>query len=163
MKMWHRISLRARIYIILAALVLISSSAVTKDFYKGFVNREASDGQLTALMRWGSGFFILLSMVLAYLKPGVIVTILSISWGAIASVFLGPFIWGLFTRWVSRTGAVVSAILGLGTCIALTVAWGLSRTPQSGAVGMMVSLASAPLAGLFGRDRGRDRATVDEG
>jgi SSS family solute:Na+ symporter len=147
----------------LAALVLISSSAVAKDFYKGFVNRDASDRQLTALMRWGSGFFILLSMVLAFLKPGVIVTILSISWGAIASVFLGPFIWGLFTRWVSRPGAVVSAILGLGTCIALTVIWGLSRTPQSGAVGMMVSLASAPLAGLLGRDRERDRTPVDEG
>jgi Na+/proline symporter len=138
----------------LAALVLISSSAVAKDFYKGFVKPDATDRQLTALMRWGSGFFIVLSIVLAYFKPGVIVTVLSISWGAIASIFLGPFIWGIFTRWVNRTGAVVSAILGLGTCIALTFVWGLSKTPQSGAVGMIVSLAAAPVAGLLTRRSG---------
>ncbi len=138
----------------LAALVLISSSAVAKDLYKGFLRRDATDRQLTALMRGGSIFFIILSMLLAYFKPGVIVTILSISWGAIASLFLGPFIWGIFTRWVNRTGAIVSAMLGLGTCLVLTVEWGLSKTPQAGAVGMMVSLASAPIAGLLsGRNR----------
>jgi SSS family solute:Na+ symporter len=132
----------------LAALVLISSSTVAKDFYKGFLKRDATDAQLTALMRWGSAFFILLSMILAFLKPGVIVTILSISWGAIASVFLGPFIWGLFTKWLSRAAAIGSSILGLGTCLGLTVLWGLSRTPQAGALGMIVSFVSAPLLNL---------------
>ncbi len=132
----------------LAALVLISSSTVAKDFYKGFLKRDATDANLTALMRWGSGFFILLSMVLASLKPAVIVTILSISWGAIASVFLGPFIWGLFTKWVSRTAAIGSSVLGLGTCLVLFLLLGPQKAPQAGAIGMMVSLATAPLIGL---------------
>jgi SSS family solute:Na+ symporter/sodium/proline symporter len=133
----------------LAALVLISSSSVTKDFYKGFIKKDASDKQLTMLMRLGSVFFILLSIILALLKPAVIVTILSISWGAIASVFLGPFIWGLFTKWFSRTGAIISSLLGLGTCLFLFFLWGPSKVPQAGAIGMIVSLVVPPLTGLL--------------
>ncbi len=125
----------------LAALVLIASSTVTKDFYHGFINRKASDNSLTRLGRLSSGCFIILSMVLAWLKPAVIVTILSISWGAIASVFLGPFIWGLFCKKLEKPGAVTSSILGLGTCMVLFFSWGPAKVPQAASVGMLVSLS----------------------
>lgn len=128
----------------LAALVLISSSAVTKDFYAGFVNRNAGDKQLTLLMRISSVFFVTLSVILAYFKPATIVAILAISWGAIGSVFLGPFLWGLFSSRVNRTGALCSSVLGLGTCL---VMYGLGRpTPEAGTVGMLVSLTVNPVA-----------------
>lgn len=137
----------------LAALVLISSSTVTKDFYHGFVNREASDSSLTRLGRLSSGFFMILSMILAWMKPAVIVTILSISWGAIASVFLGPFIWGLFSRKLEKTGAIISSISGLGTCLVLFFLWGSSKVPQAASVGMIVSLAVPAVFVLFRRPR----------
>jgi len=124
----------------LASLVLIASSTVTKDFYHGFINRNASDSTLTSLGRLSSGCFIILSMILAWLKPAVIVTILSISWGAIASVFLGPFIWGLFCRKLEKSGAIASSILGLGVCMALFLSWGPSKVPQAASIGMLVSL-----------------------
>ena len=124
----------------LAALVLISSSTVTKDFYHGFINRKASDSTLTKLGRLSSGLFIVLSMILAWMKPAVIVTILSISWGAIASVFLGPFIWGLFSKKLEKHGAITASILGLGTCMVLFFSWGASKVPQAASVGMIVSL-----------------------
>ncbi len=125
----------------LASLVLIASSAVTKDFYHGFINRNASDSALTRLGRLSSGGFIVLSMILAWLKPAVIVTILSISWGAIASVFLGPFLWGLFCKKLKKPGAVTASILGLVTCMYLFFSWGPSKVPQAASVGMLVSLA----------------------
>ena len=124
----------------LAALVLISSSTVTKDFYHGFINRKASDKTLTKLGRLSSGFFIIISMILAWFKPAVIVTILSISWGAIASVFLGPFIWGLFSKKLGKSGAISSSIIGLGSCLFLFFSWGSSRVPQAASAGMLVSL-----------------------
>jgi len=126
----------------LASLVLISSSSVTKDFYHGFVKRDASDGRLTVLGRLTSAFFIILSMILALQKPAVIVTILSISWGAIASVFLGPFIWGILGRRIRKPEALASSILGLGTCMYLFFAWGASMAPQAASVGMIVSLVA---------------------
>jgi len=133
----------------LAALVLISSSTVTKDFYHGFINKNASDKQLTSLGRLASGFFIILSMILAWLKPAVIVTILSISWGAIASVFLGPFIWGLFSKMVSKGSAIAASVLGLTVCIALSFIWGKRMIPQAASVGMIVSLVIPAFGQLF--------------
>lgn len=124
----------------LASLVLIASSTITKDLYHGFINRKASDSALTGLGRLSSGCFIILSMILAWLKPAVIVTILSISWGAIASVFLGPFIWGLFCRKLEKPGAITASILGLGTCMLLFFLWGPTKVPQAASVGMIVSL-----------------------
>lgn len=80
----------------LAALVLISSSSVVKDLYAGFVNPDVPDRTLTRMMRVTSAVFILLSVVLAYLRPATIVAILSVSWGGDRLVLpravrLGPY------------------------------------------------------------------------
>jgi len=131
----------------LAALVLISSSAVIKDIYSGFVNKNASDKQLTLFMRYASAFFILLSVILAYFKPSTIVAILAISWGAIGSVFLGPFLWGLFSKRVNKFGAISSSVLGLAVCLILYISG--SSSPEAGTIGMMVSLAANPLFSLI--------------
>ncbi|KQC03741.1 MAG: sodium:solute symporter [Candidatus Cloacimonas sp. SDB] len=133
----------------LASLVLISSSSFTKDLYKGFISKNASDKTLTGLVRAASAFFILLSMLLALLKPAVIVTILSISWGAIASVFLGPFIWGLFNSKVNKTGAILGSTGGLLLCLILFLTWGASMVPQAGSAGMIASLILVPVFSLF--------------
>lgn len=131
----------------LAALILISSSSVAKDIYAGFINPGVSDKKLTLLMRILSAFFILLSVVFAYFRPATIVAILGISWGAIGSVFLGPFIWGLFWQKANRLGAITSSICGLGTCIILYATG--SSSPEAGSIGMFVSLAVCPIVSLI--------------
>ncbi len=135
----------------LAALVLISSSSVVKDVYAGFINRDAEDVKLTRYMRLGSCFFILLSVILAYMKPASIVAILGISWGAIASVFLGPFIWGLFSNFANRYGAIASSVIGLGTCLFLY--FNGSSSPEAGTIGMIVSLTANPVFSFFFRGK----------
>lgn len=133
----------------LAALVLISSATMVEDLYKGFIHRQASDRVLTHLMRISSAVFILLAMLLAFLKPAVIVTILAISWGAIASVALGPFLWGMFNRKVNRTGALVSAVGGLSICLFLFFYWGPVKVAEAGSIGMLASVILVPLGSLF--------------
>jgi len=151
----------------LAALVLISSSTIVKDLYGGIAHeradarrslvrflgggRRASDKRLTILMRIMSAVFVFISVALALMRPAVIVTILSISWGAIASVFLGPFIWGMLTKRACKTGAIVSSVAGLGTCMVLFFVWGGPRAAEAGAVGMLVSLFLGLLLVPFGR------------
>ncbi len=132
----------------LAALVLISSSSVVKDLYAGFVNPAVSDRTLTRLMRIMSAVFVLLSVVLAYLRPATIVAILSVSWGAIGSFFLGPFVWGLISRRATKLGAIGSAVLGLGTCLGLSFS-GMAPA-EAGTIGMLVSFATTPLLSLVG-------------
>lgn len=133
----------------LAALVLVSSSSVVKDLYAGFVRKDVNDRTLTRLMRLFSVIFVVLSVVLAYFKPATIVAVLAISWGAIGSVFLGPFVWGLFTRRVNKAGAIASSMIGLGTCLVLFAAG--SSSPEAGTIGMIVSLATTPLFSLLRR------------
>lgn len=129
----------------LAALVLISSSAFTKDFYAGFINKKASDKSLTGLMRIMSAFFVLLAVLLASVEIDTIVSILGISWGAIGSFFLGPFIWGLFSKRVNKVGGLASGVAGLTVCIALYIMWGSASSPQAGTIGMITSLVINPV------------------
>ncbi|MCK5169550.1 MAG: sodium:solute symporter family protein, partial [Bacteroidales bacterium] len=129
----------------LAALVLISSSSVVKDFYAGFINKNVSDKGLMSLMRVGSILFVLLSVIIALIKPDSIVAILGLSWGAIGSFFLGPFVWGLFSKKMSKFGALSSSMLGLAVCIILFIVWGSKSSPQAGTIGMIVSLVVNPL------------------
>lgn len=137
----------------LASLVLISSSSFSKDFWAGFVNKSMTDKSLVSMMRWMSAGFILLAVLLAWVEIDVIVEILGISWGALGSFFLGPFIWGIFSSKVNKYGAYASAILGLCTTLALYF-YGLSiegakdwyfTSPGAGTVGMIISLIINPL------------------
>lgn len=131
----------------LAALVLISSSSFSKDFYAGFINKKISDRSLTGLMRIMSAFFVLISVLLAYMNFDSIVAILGISWGAIGSFFLGPFVWGLFSKRVNLFGALSSGLIGLSLCLGL-YAYGMP-SPQAGTIGMLTSLAINPIFSLF--------------
>lgn len=130
----------------LAALVLISSSSFTKDFWSGFINKNMTDRGMTMMMRAGNLFFVLLSVILALIKPSTIVTILAMSWGAIGSAFLGPFIWGLFWKKTTKLAAFASMFIGLGVCIGLSIAG--FGSPEAGTIGMAASLAVPPLISL---------------
>jgi solute:Na+ symporter, SSS family len=141
----------------LAALVLISSSTVSKDVYHRFVNKKASDNRLTILMRVCSAFFVLLSVILAYFKPATIVAILGISWGSIGAAFLGPFVWGLLNKRTTKLAAFSSSILGLATCLILYVL-GISP-PEAGTIGMLISLGLCPLITLFAFEKEPSTAT----
>ena len=127
----------------LAALVLISSSSLAKDFYAGFIKPDISDKNLTLLMRFSSAFFILISVIIALIKPDSIVAILGISWGAIGATFLGPFVWGLFNKKVNRFGAISSSVLGLAC--AIWFYYDGMASPQAGTIGMIVSLLVNPV------------------
>ncbi len=131
----------------LAALILISASSIVKDLYAGFLNPKASDPAVTLLMRIMSAIFIFISVVFAFSKPATIVSILGISWGAVGSVFLGPFIWGLFSKKANEASAIVSSVLGVGTCMVLYILG--TPSPQAGTIGMLVSLLSAPAVFLL--------------
>jgi solute:Na+ symporter, SSS family len=97
-------------------------------------------------MRVFSAFFVILSVILALLRPDTIVAILGISWGAIGSTFLGPFIWGLYWKKTNKAAAITSMILGLGTCLGLYISG--FPSPEAGTIGMGISLVAPPLISL---------------
>lgn len=131
----------------LAALVLISSSTLSKDLYAGYINKNVSDKNLTLITRAGSVFFVILSVVLALFKVDTIVEIMGISWGAIGSAFLGPFVWGILWDKVNKYGAYASMFSGLTVTLILYFS-GMS-SPEAGTIGMLVSLVVNPIVSLI--------------
>ena len=54
--------------------------------------------------------FIFLSLLIALKKPSVILNLMALSWGTVAGVFLGPYLWGLFWPKTTRLGAWAGCI-----------------------------------------------------
>ncbi len=136
----------------LAALVLISSSTLSKDFYQGYINKNVSDEKLTLITRVASVVFVSLSVALALFRIDTIVAILGISWGAIGSAFLGPFIWGILGNKANKYGAYASFFAGLGTSLVLY--FNSMPSPQAGTIGMLVSLAVNPTVSIVFKQKG---------
>jgi len=131
----------------LAALVLISSSTLSKDIYAGYINKKVSDKKLTLITRTGSIFFVVLSVTLALFKVDTIVEIMGISWGAIGSAFLGPFVWGLLWDKANKYGAYSSMFSGMTVTLVLYFS-GMS-SPEAGTIGMLVSFIVNPVVSLI--------------
>ena len=99
----------------LSSLVLVSSSAVGIDLYKGYVNRGKSETHYLGVMRILSALFILLSWLIALFNPAWIVPLMSLSWGAVAGAFLSPYLYGLFWKGTTKLGAYAGMWTGLLT------------------------------------------------
>ncbi len=134
----------------LASLVLVSASVVTVDFTKGIVKPDISAKSEVALMRLLVVAFIALSVVLAQFKIAFIVTLMSISWGAIAGAFLGPYFWSLYMKRTNPAGAWAGLIGGLAICLGLNVAyhWDAKYATLFAVLAMLGSLVVVPLVSL---------------
>lgn len=130
----------------LASLVLVSSSAISLDLVKGALFPRIGQKAQVLLLRTFCLLFTLLSVVIA-LTPTFIVTLMSISWGTVAGVFLAPYLYGLYYKGTTRAGAWAGALTGLG--LSLGLAWYYHMDdkliPTIGSVAMIVPLVVVPL------------------
>lgn len=131
----------------LAGVVLVSAPTFTRSLLK---NNSIS------LMRIMSIVFVLVSYLVAVI-PTAIVTLMAFSWGAVAGSFIGPYIWGLYSRKITRIGAYCGMIGGLLTVVGGALIAGLtsslatatSWSPRLAVLAMFVSLLITPLASLI--------------
>jgi solute:Na+ symporter, SSS family len=136
----------------LSSLVLVSSSAVAIDMYKGHVNPEISTKNSLAMMRLLSGVFVVISYLIARYEFAFIVTLMSLSWGAIAGSFLAPYLLGLYWRRVTRTGVYAGMFTGLGIVIGgfLYLGDGYGKlSPVVASIAMIVPFFVVPVVSLM--------------
>lgn len=133
----------------LSALALSGSSALIIDGYKGYIDKNASENKIKGILRVVCLIFVIVSALLAILRIDAIVTLMSISWGCLAGCFIGPFIYGLYSKKVTSTAAMVSIISGVSLTVILTVVFGLVAG-ASGFVGVIkAGIQRAPLTGVI--------------
>lgn len=131
----------------LSSLVITSSSTFTLDFLKGVFMKKMDHGRQLVTIRLLCVFFIALSVVLALNPNSLITTLMSLSWGALAGAFLGPFVWGLFWRGATKASVWACFITGIGINL-----WNLfmpfTAPTSAGAISIVASLFVAPLVSL---------------
>lgn len=155
----------------LASLSLSGASSVAVDAYKGFIRPDADDKKVNILLKSLCMVFILISVLLAVFKVEAIVTLMSLSWGTLAGCFLGPYVFGLYSKRANKIGAWASLIAGLAVTFILVFVFGaispageektfvtifkggVARSPFIGVIAMAVSVIITPLASLCTRKK----------
>ncbi len=149
----------------LSSLVLTSSSTLTLDFidYK----KSMSEKSKMFIMRLLIAFFVALSAIIAIIKdayPGItfIAQMMGVSWGALAGSFLAPFMYGLYSKRITRSSVYVCFCFAIiVTVIQLLCTFGVIKftTPflaymfkssiNSGVLSMVGGLIIVPIVSLF--------------
>lgn len=129
----------------LASIILVSSSAITIDLYKGYLHPEVSEKQSLLTIRILSGVFILCSYAISRMQVGFIVTLMSLSWGVLSGAFMAPYILGIFWKGVTKAGAYAGFFAGGSTAIILFFALGPANSPLASSIAMIVPFIVVPL------------------
>ncbi|MBF0477982.1 MAG: sodium/solute symporter [Candidatus Omnitrophica bacterium] len=144
----------------LSSLILVSASAITVDLHKGYIDPHQPKEKSLGMMRLFSGLFIILSYVLARYQFAFIVTLMALSWGAVAGSFLAPYVYGLFWKRATRAGVWLGMITGLVTSVSLFFLWGQDKSPIASSIGMIVPFFIIPLVSMFTKPP--SQATLDK-
>ncbi|RGX55399.1 MULTISPECIES: sodium/proline symporter [Anaerotruncus] len=132
----------------LSSLVITSSSTFTLDFLKHLFMKDMTHKVQLRWIRLLCIFFVVLSVVLALNPNNLITTLMSLSWGALAGSFLGPFIYALFWRGATRASVWACFVTGIGINL-----WNFfapfAPPTTAGAIAIVASLFVAPLVSLF--------------
>ena len=161
----------------LSSLVLTSSSVLTIDLIKPF-RKKMTEKQELLIMRLFIGVFLLISVVIAIFtleNPTTIIsTLMSISWGALAGAFLAPYLYGLYSRKITKAAVMACFISGVGLTLAhmfyftfgkrtLTIG-GLSihSAINAGAITMLFGLILVPVVSLITRNKKEDQEYYDK-
>ena len=140
----------------LSGLVLSSSSAVTIDLIR-FIRPNISQKKQVVIMRALCLLFIAFSFIVASMNISFIVNLMSFSWGVVAGAFIGPFIWGLYGKFVTKVGAWAGLLSGpvvVGVMLLINISANgfdaaKSLAPQFGVLAMIVSIIVVPVVSIF--------------
>ena len=111
--------------------------------------------------------FVILSYIFATMNITIIVNIMSFSWGVVSGCFIGPYIWGIYSKKTTKAGAWAGMLAGFlvvaVTTVILTMqamgADGIAfadafklaskKAPEMGVAAMAVSLVVVPVVSAF--------------
>lgn len=132
----------------LSALVLTSSSTLTIDLIKPAV-KNLSEKRQVVIMKALIAVFLIISVVIALNPNAYITTLMSISWGALAGAFLAPYMYGMFSKKITKPAVWASFITGVGITTVHMFVFSLGFFPEltKAAAALPVNLASPINAG----------------
>ena len=152
----------------LEAVVLTSASAVAVDLIPSIRKKETKPKTQMLLTRILCLVFVACSFIFATQNIPIIVSLMSFSWGVVSGCFIGPYIWGLFSKKITKIGAYAGMIAGLLTVGGATLVITLTdsfkaaaaHSPEMGVAAMAISLIVVPVVSALTKNKDKER--VDE-
>lgn len=149
----------------LSSIVLSSSSAISVDLIPAVKKNYSGKNQMV-LTRGLCLLFVALSYIFATGNITIIVNIMSFSWGIVSGCFIGPYVWGIYSKKTTKAGAWAGMICGFltvavstivltamnaGTADTLYGAFQLAakKAPEMGVAAMAVSIVVVPIVSMF--------------
>ena len=149
----------------LEAVVLTSASAVAVDLIPAVRRKETKHETQMLLTRLLCLLFVACSFIFATQNIPIIVSLMSFSWGIVSGCFIGPYIWGLFSKKITKLGAyagVLSGLLVVGiSTLVISLDSGFAaaaaKSPEMGVAAMAVSMVMVPLVSAFTKNKDQER------
>jgi len=141
----------------LEAVVLTSASAVSVDLIPSLRKKELKPESQMMLTRLLCLAFVACSFIFATQNIPIIVNLMSFSWGVVSGCFIGPYIWGIFSKKITKAGAYSGILAGLlvvgisTLVITLNSGFGAAaaKSPEMGVSAMAVSMIVVPVVSMF--------------
>ena len=149
----------------LVSVVLTSASAVAVDLIPVVRRKSVKSESQMLLTRLLCLAFVGCSFFFATRNIPIIVSLMSFSWGVVSGCFIGPYIWGLFSKRITKAGAYAGMIAGLLTVgiptlvISLTSGFSVAaaKSPEMGVAAMAVSLIVVPVVSALTKQKDTER------
>lgn len=154
----------------LEAVVLTSASAVAVDLIPAIRKKETKPEHQMLLTRILCLVFVACSFIFATRNIPIIVSLMSFSWGIVSGCFIGPYIWGLFSKKITKIGAYAGILSGLITVGGATLVISLqssfsvaaSKSPEMGVAAMAISMVIVPIVSAFTKNKKEDSERINE-
>ncbi|MFA1821726.1 sodium/proline symporter PutP [Virgibacillus oceani] len=92
--------------------LLVSSSALSEDFYRRYFRKKASDQELVWVGRFSVLAIALLAVVIAWNETSSVLDLVSYAWAGFGATFGPAILFSLFWRKTSRNGAIAGILVG---------------------------------------------------
>lgn len=149
----------------LSSVVLTSASAISVDLVPTAFKNYKQKNQMR-LTRVLCLLFVVLSYIFATMNITIIVNIMSFSWGVVSGCFIGPYIWGIYSKKTTKSGAWAGMIAGFltvfittivltaiaasnGNTVAAAFKIASKSAPEMGVAAMSVSIIVVPIVSKF--------------
>lgn len=149
----------------LSSIVLTSASAISVDLIPT-VKKNYNEKNQMLVTRILCFVFVALSYIFATGNISIIVNIMSFSWGIVSGCFIGPYIWGIYSKKTTKVGAWAGMLCGFLTVVVTTIVLtamnmgdtatladafkaAAAKAPEMGVAAMAVSMAVVPVVSML--------------
>ena len=154
----------------LEAVVLTSASAGAVDLIPALRKKATKPENQMLLTRLLCLVFVACSFFFATQNIPIIVSVMSFSWGIVSGCFIGPYIWGLFSKKITKAGAFSGILAGLlavgGATLVITLNSGFSaaasKSPEMGVAAMALSMIVVPVVSTLTKNNQAEETRVNE-